>query len=167
MQTPCKCWYTTWHALQELGKTITDSTRPRGSGCTQGTVPEYIQEKYAKTTVGVISWRNGSASDSRPEGCEFNSHRGHLEHVHQPFLKAISILVADPAGKQIPSRDISASNFGTGLVLCSGNGMCALLAFLLGIPLSYNMVLRLPQGNTVPLCIECPCTYLLNSCLRA
>jgi hypothetical protein len=30
--------------------------------------------------IQLISWRNGSASDSRPESCEFNSHRGHCEN---------------------------------------------------------------------------------------
>ena len=36
-----------------------------------------LEVSKAKVNFNVASWRNGSASDSRSEGCVFNSRPGH------------------------------------------------------------------------------------------
>jgi hypothetical protein len=63
---------------------ITMSTRGGGCGSPQGTVAYYIQEQFTRRDVCLISWRTGSVSDSSPEGCEFNSHRGHSHALNAP-----------------------------------------------------------------------------------
>ena len=58
------------------------------------TVPQLYTPSVVPVTFRMTAWRNGSASDSRSEGCVFESRRGHylfifIFHFFLPFLRGI------------------------------------------------------------------------------
>ena len=61
-------------------------------------IPVTIHTSHTHTLTG---WRNGSASDSSPEGYEFESHTGH--HTHTRSIGAT-------AARQIPVLKVMSSN---------------------------------------------------------
>ena len=48
---------------------------------------------YKGLVICTIPWRNGSASDSRSEGCVFESRRGHIQIMDECSISTIVRIV--------------------------------------------------------------------------
>jgi hypothetical protein len=108
----------------------------------------------------MISWRNGSASDSSPEGCEFNSHRGHCQLVESVLLKlSCHVLNADAPNDALSSKAFPISVVAQ--VFCYAMAVQRVpFSPLFTTVASCNNFPRLPPWDEGPVCAGCPSTSL-------